>query len=142
MLAIKSAFGGLLRRILTAALLAAAVAVTTGCAAGPPPVSDKVQAAYESGRSLAPAVTKPAAVFFGDSYTHGTGASTATTSWVPLVSAAMGWGTENLGRGGTGYVATSNEKGCGLAFCPNYDQMINEHQGKPTSLLSPAGRTT
>ena len=121
-------------------LALAGALLLTGCASTPAPASEKVQAAYESGRPLAPTVTKPAAVFFGDSYTQGTGASSAATSWVPLVSAAKGWGFENLGRGGTGYLATSNEKGCGLPFCPNYDQMVNESSGKADFVVIAGGQ--
>lgn len=125
--------------LIAAAALAFAL---TSCAAAPPGVSDKVQAAYEKNRSLAPSLSsgaqKPVAVFFGDSYTQGTGASSVATSWVSLVSDAMGWSTNNLGRGGTGYRATSDENGCGLAFCPNYDQMIKDYSG-PADFVVIAG---
>ena len=60
------------------------------------------------------------AVFIGDSYTHGTGASTPDRRWSTLVSRQAGWEEVNLGRGGTGYVATSGPAGCGRPACPNY----------------------
>lgn len=43
-------------RLLAAVVLAASVAVSTGCAATPPPVSEKVQQAYEQGQSLSPSI--------------------------------------------------------------------------------------
>jgi acyl-CoA thioesterase-1 len=76
-----------------------------------------------------PAATAPAdeperAVFVGDSYTAGTGASTTEASFPQLVADRMGWTAVNLGRGGTSYLATSDEAGCGLDYCPNYREMI------------------
>jgi lysophospholipase L1-like esterase len=64
------------------------------------------------------------AVFVGDSYTAGTGATDASTSFPALVSDRMGWTLVNLGRGGTSYLATSDIAGCGLDYCPNYVEMI------------------
>jgi lysophospholipase L1-like esterase len=60
------------------------------------------------------------AVFIGDSYTHGTGASTPERRWSTLVSRSASWDEVNLGLGGTGYVATSGPAGCGRPACPNY----------------------
>lgn len=68
----------------------------------------------------------PTAVFLGDSYVSGAGASGPATSWVGIVSATLGWQYENLGRGGTGYVATSSVEGCGLELCPSFVAMAEE----------------
>jgi lysophospholipase L1-like esterase len=35
----------------------------------------------------------------------------------------MGWEEVNLGRGGTGYVTSSNAAGCGLQYCPTFVEM-------------------
>jgi len=56
-----TSFGGLVRRILTAAVMAAAIASTAGCAHTPPPVSDKV-AQYYSNPPKPKAVKTPAAL--------------------------------------------------------------------------------
>lgn len=64
------------------------------------------------------------AVFIGDSYTQGVGATTDEQRWSSLLAAQEGWVETNLGRGGTGYVATAGSAGCGLSYCPNYVQMI------------------
>jgi acyl-CoA thioesterase-1 len=64
------------------------------------------------------------AVFVGDSYTAGTGATNASTTFPQLVAERMGWEVVNLGRGGTSYLATSDQAGCGLDYCPNYLEMI------------------
>ncbi|GHD42121.1 hypothetical protein GCM10008097_07670 [Mycetocola manganoxydans] len=77
----------------------------------------------------APAPTKatqPIAVFIGDSYTSGYGASIPTLAWASLVASGEGWKAVNLGRGGTGYLATSGLNGCGKEYCPNYQEMVAE----------------
>jgi lysophospholipase L1-like esterase len=133
-------FGGLLRRILAAATL---VAVATGCAPEPPPVSDKVQAEYEKNRALAPSMSaqpqKPVAVFLGDSYTQGTGASAESKRWTALVAAQMGWAENNKGRGGTRYLNTSDQTGCGLSFCPNIEAMAPEAIASSPKIVVVAG---
>lgn len=67
----------------------------------------------------------PVAVFIGDSYTQGTGASDKRVDrWTTIVAAAEGWREVNLGRGGTGYVTTSSTTGCGQSYCASYPEMI------------------
>lgn len=45
------------------------------------------------------------AVFLGDSYVAGTGASTPSKRWTSLVADDEGWAEINLGQGATGYVS-------------------------------------
>jgi lysophospholipase L1-like esterase len=88
-------------RLLTVAVLAGALAVATGCTPTPPPVSDKVQSAYENGKSLPPAPAKPVTVAAaGDSITAGNSpdfnkGQLGTFSWPSLLPAgeafAGGW---------------------------------------------------
>lgn len=80
-----------------------------------------VSTALACGRDAA---TRPVAVFIGDSYAAGQGSSAETKRWTSLVAAREGWIERNLARGGTGYVATSDEAGCGLTYCPSYGQMV------------------
>ncbi|GGL77083.1 hypothetical protein GCM10009706_14420 [Curtobacterium citreum] len=54
---------------------------------------------------------KPRAVFFGDSYVEGTGASTPAKRWTTLVAQKEGWIEINLGQGGTGYVNGGPDQG-------------------------------
>lgn len=78
--------------------------------------------------SLTPTATvapKPTAVFLGDSYTQGSGSNTPNKRWSSLVSAEMGWAEDNMGRGGTAYVAVSDVNGCGLVVCPNCREMTD-----------------
>lgn len=82
---------------------------------------------------------KPLAIFLGDSYTAGTGASSPDKDWVSLVANAEGWDFVNLGRGGTGYTATSSVQGCGLEFCPNYGAMIPEAKSQSPDVVVIAG---
>ncbi|MCE1174091.1 MAG: polysaccharide biosynthesis tyrosine autokinase [Propionibacteriales bacterium] len=65
----------------------------------------------------------PKAVFIGDSMVSGVGGG--GTKWTTLVSSGMGWSEVNLGRGGTGYVTSSDAKGCGLSYCPTFAEMAD-----------------
>lgn len=71
-----------------------------------------------------PQVLPPKALFIGDSYTAGVGASEPELRWTTLVSTELGWTEKNEGRGGTGYVKTSGVEGCGLEHCPIYSEAI------------------
>lgn len=104
--------------------LAGAVAVLvtlSGCAAAAP------------GRPAGVPATEPAptaepgdtvAVFLGDSYTEGWGASTPEKRWSSLVAADAGWVELNQGQGGTGFVTTAGVGGCGLDYCPTYLERV------------------
>jgi lysophospholipase L1-like esterase len=75
------------RRFLPALALSAAMTAMAGCAAAPPPVSDKVQAAYESGRALPTPVKQITVAAVGDSVTEGNSpdfnkSQLGTLSWV------------------------------------------------------------
>ncbi|MCU1445188.1 SGNH/GDSL hydrolase family protein [Cryobacterium sp.] len=65
-----------------------------------------------------------AAVFLGDSYTQGWGASEPSRRWSALVAEEAGWVEVNQGQGGTGFVTTSGLGGCGLAYCPTYLERV------------------
>lgn len=125
-------------RLLTFAAIAVTLSVTA-CAPEQPPVSEKVAAAYEAGKTLATTAARPLAAFIGDSYTQGYGASSKETNWVALVAAGKGWGNDNFGRGGTGYVTNSDLKGCGLAVCPNYQEMVEVAAGSMPAVVVVAG---
>lgn len=73
---------------------------------------------------LRPAATRPVAVFLGDSYSAGVGASEENKRWTSIVSAAEGWEEINLANGGTGYLRTAERAGCGKDFCPNYQDLV------------------
>jgi len=70
--------------------------------------------------------SQPDALFIGDSYSAGTGASSQVKRWTTLVSTAEGWKERNFARGGTGFVSTATAAGCGQAFCPAYIGMIEQ----------------
>lgn len=90
----------------------------------------------ESFTSYTPAVTytpppKPdTALFIGDSYTAGVGASAKTHRWTTLLSKEMRWVEANYGLGGTGYVTTAGRNGCGRAECPTYPDRLAESMGQ------------
>lgn len=69
---------------------------------------------------------RPVAAFLGDSYTHGTGASSPAKRWTSIVAAKEGWQEVNDGEGGTGYVATSGVEGCGQTVCPAYADRVSD----------------
>lgn len=64
------------------------------------------------------------AVFIGDSYTQGVGASSPATRWVTLVAVKEGWEPQNLGRSGTGYLSSGAPSDCGKIKCLNYVGMV------------------
>ena len=64
------------------------------------------------------------AVFIGDSYTQGVGASRPESRWVSLVSGKEGWEPHNLGRSGTGYLAVGAPSECGHLKCLNYVKTV------------------
>ena len=92
--------------------------------------------AFSSAPTRAP---MPTVAFIGDSYTAGAGASTPERRFPALVGASEGWIVENLGRGGTGYLATAGKQGCGLDHCPNYREMISAAQKVNPSIIIVSG---
>lgn len=105
---------GALALLAIAAIVLAAFALTprrsTASADGTSPIS-------------VPKITE--AVFIGDSYTEGAGASGPSGRWVTLVALKEGWEPDNLGRSGTGYLATGTTAECGLLKCPNYGGIVS-----------------
>jgi lysophospholipase L1-like esterase len=79
------------------------------------------------------------AVFLGDSYSAGTGASSSRTRWTSVVSTARGWLEANLARGGTGYVKTSSTSGCGLTYCPTFLEMAADAVAAAPDVVVVAG---
>ncbi|MEH3090306.1 MAG: GDSL-type esterase/lipase family protein, partial [Microbacterium arborescens] len=74
--------------------------------------------------------SSPVALFLGDSYTAGTGASDKALGWANLVGEAEGWRVRNLARGGTGFASAITGDGapaaCGRTECPAFGQMALE----------------
>lgn len=103
--------------LLAAAIVFIVLAIT---ARNSPPAEDFTPPAAEE------AVDEPVtASFIGDSYTQGIGATVPANRWVSIVAKANGYAVVNLGRGGTGYLTTSDVNGCGLDFCPNFLSMVD-----------------
>lgn len=125
--------------------IAAAFLSLTGCTQEPPPVSDKVQAAYDKLATTPPSLTaKPTVapqltVFLGDSYTAGAGSTQG--SWPDLMAPRVKWKYKNLALGGTGYLQESGIEACGLDVCPNYLGRIPAIvDAKPTRVIVAGGR--
>lgn len=75
-----------------------------------------------------PADPDPVVVLYiGDSYSAGAGASDSSLRWTTVSSNELGIVEVNRALGGTGYVATSNEQGCGLEYCGTYAEVIAEN---------------
>lgn len=127
--------------------LSAALALTA-CAPTPPPVSDKVQAAYESGRTVAPRPTPRVipvsfsagtkTVMFGDSWTAGLFLPNPKTSFAYQSASALGLDATVAGGSGTGYL---NEGAAGqgtyntrLAAMPVSDAKLLVIQGSVNDL--------
>jgi len=79
------------------------------------------------------------AVFIGDSYTQGTGASSPSLRWTSLVAAQRGWQETNLGLGGTGYLRTAGLQGCGRPSCPNYQGVVDQAVAADPDVVVVAG---
>jgi lysophospholipase L1-like esterase len=95
---------------------------------------------YEPAETAADTVVEQDyAVFFGDSYSQGTGATTPENRWTTLVSEAKGWIEENRALGATGYLATSGVNGCGLNLCPNYGTVVTNSTGLNADTFFVAG---
>lgn len=107
-------------------LVGAVAAGLVAFALNPPAATVAPTRAPEAVESSTPEPDEFRGVFIGDSYTQGTGASSAETKWTALLSAELGLTQVNLGRGGTGYVTTSNVNGCGLDYCPSIPEMVPE----------------
>lgn len=103
---------------------AAASMILTGCSTTPPPVSAKVQAAYEKGVNLQTPTPKPTkaiaplsfaagtrTVFFGDSWTSGLFMEPETKGYAYLTAGSLGLDAEVLGGNGTGYLNAGNNIG-------------------------------
>lgn len=129
-----------LGRAIPALLLS--VAMVAGCAAQPAPVSQKVQDYYETNKTLPPSAkpqpAKPIAVFIGDSYTQGTGASSGN-NWVTVAAGSAGLNAVNLGRGGTGYLTVAGVEGCGMEKCPSYPEMVSQAAAAKPSVVVVSG---
>ncbi len=80
----------------------------------------------------------PFVVFLGDSYTQGVGGD--GVNWPELVAATRGWDIANLARGGTGYLTTSDESGCGRSYCGTYIEASEEIIGTPRVVFISGGR--
>ncbi|OZF04151.1 SGNH/GDSL hydrolase family protein [Rhodococcoides fascians] len=66
----------------------------------------------------------PSAVFIGDSYTSGAGASELTERWTSLLASTNFWNETNLGIGSTGYITAGND--CGATRCENFGTVATE----------------
>lgn len=83
----------------------------------------------------------PVVVYLGDSMVAGGMATSTLKRWSSLVAAHEGWLENNMSRGGTGYVKTSNASGCGLAYCPSIPEMAAEAvAARPEVVVVSAGR--
>ncbi|POH58744.1 SGNH/GDSL hydrolase family protein [Cryobacterium zongtaii] len=93
--------------------------------ATPAPTASAPPTASSAPTDAPPPPTDPAvAVFLGDSYTQGWGASNPTMKWTTLVAYAAGWTEVNEGQGGTGYVTMAGVSGCGQDDCPTYPDRV------------------
>ena len=101
-------------KLVAIALAAASMLALGGCAGSLPPAEPAL-------------IAKSSTLFIGDSYTHGRGASQAPDRWTSLVSAAEGWHEHNVGRGGSGYVASAKKGGCSLVHCDIYTKVIRRN---------------
>lgn len=63
---------------------------------------------FPAAATVNPAPTRPRCLVAGDSFTEGTGATTANLGYATLLAHKFGWDLWASGLGGTGYVATNS----------------------------------
>ena len=118
--------------ILTIAIIVLGLGSLVGLATYSPSAPPSVIARPPSTTSPSPR-PQSRAIFIGDSYTQGFGASTEALKWTSLVAEAQNWEEINLGLGGSGYVATSGVKGCGQVYCANFREVAEDAMAEPVS---------
>lgn len=117
---------GLVAAVALLGILVAGFAITAG---GPSTTAAPKQTLRPVGSpsSSAEPSTQTTALFLGDSYSAGTGASRAANRWTSLVARSLDLQEENYARGGTGYLTTTTlAEACGLDYCANYLEMLGE----------------
>jgi lysophospholipase L1-like esterase len=117
--------GGIGVIALGVAVLAALVVIAVGL----PKLKDPAVA--RAGQAIGytppkPTKAPPVAVFLGDSYTAGAGASTPAKRWTTLAAARLGWTEINAGFGGTGYTTAGPLPG-GSTYGQRVRQVIADH---------------
>lgn len=91
--------------------------------------------------TLAARAEPPVAVFIGDAYSAGVGASETSKRWTTRLSAAEGWQEVNVARAGTGYLTTAGLAECGRTFCSNYEGAVAEAiRNKPQIVVVAGGQ--
>jgi lysophospholipase L1-like esterase len=121
----------LLRLVVLAAAIAAMLSGCAASSAAPASQPTGTPTAAEATPSSPP--VPPRAVFLGDSYTVGVGASDPSLRWSSLVAAAAGWEEVNLGQVGTGYLTN------GKSAFPNFAEMIPTAVGADPDIVVVAG---
>lgn len=88
-----------------------------------------------------PTVLRPFAVFIGDSYTAGTGATSESARFATLVAHHQNWAFQNLGQGGTGYAtnAARGEGACGSERCRAYGGLLDALEKLQPDIIMVAG---
>jgi lysophospholipase L1-like esterase len=104
----------------------AAIMLGAGQRTGSDPVLPSAAPSPSAGPSHSPSPGAPVAVFLGDSYTEGWGATKTSTRWSTIVADEAGWVELNQGQGGTGFVTSAGLGGCGLDYCPTYLERVSD----------------
>lgn len=94
---------------------------------------------HDDASDTSPGAPQESALFIGDSYTTGSRASRPDAKWTSIVSMASGWKERNEGRGGTGYITTSDRRGCGRDYCPTYREVITDLTGPAPDIVVISG---
>lgn len=113
-----------------------ALVMTLTALAVQPPNDTSADASWPT---LAPHPDPPVAVFIGDSYSSGVGASEMSKRWTTRLSATEGWREVNVAHPGTGYLTTAGLQVCGREFCPNYQGAVAEAIKNKAQIVVVAG---
>jgi lysophospholipase L1-like esterase len=118
----------------SAGLVAAALAPST-----PPASASRVTGPLDFSTYVPERVASTRVMFIGDSYSAGTGASDRANRWTTLVSDELGWIETNEALGGTGYVRTAGQEGCGRDYCGTYGEVITTTEAPTPGIVVISG---
>lgn len=126
--------------VLGVAVIAAGAMVWSAFQPVTPPVSSSTREALQPEDFATEDAENTTALFIGDSYTHGTGASDKSLRWSTLVAGTAGWFEVNEALGGTGFVTTSSVNGCGRDYCGTYSEVIESLSVDPAVVVIAGGQ--
>ena len=89
--------------------------------------------------SAQPSVEAIKAVFFGDSFAEGKGASAPDKRFTTVLSTSFGWTEDNRAHAGTGYLRSSQTNDCAGAPCQGFAAQVAGLAADPPAVVLISG---